>query len=68
MSAIAEIIDNLENKIEKAYNYAESSKEIAAYTSDKLDDAYNLESFARIYLNNQLPEKTVEFANEALKI
>ncbi|MGV0936205.1 tetratricopeptide repeat protein [Empedobacter falsenii] len=58
----------LENKIEKAYNYAESSKEIAAYTSDKLDDAYNLESFARIYLNNQLPEKTVEFANEALKI
>ena len=56
------------NEYTKTFQYANLAQKIANSTPEKLDDAYSLEAFARIYLNNQLPEKTVELANQALKI
>lgn len=57
-----------DNNIDKALHYANALKTISSKTNDKLDDAYTNYCFGRIYLLNDLSEKTLFFANEGLKI
>ncbi|SKB74131.1 hypothetical protein SAMN05660477_00936 [Soonwooa buanensis] len=56
-----------DNNFDKALEYANLIKKIAVQTPDKLDDAYASYCFGRIYLINNLYEKTIYFANEGLK-
>ena len=51
---------------DKALQYSNLSKEISDKTPYKLDDAYTNYSFAKIYLLNQVYEKTISHANKTL--
>ncbi|WP_300672179.1 hypothetical protein [Soonwooa sp.] len=58
----------ISNNFDKAFYYGNLLKNLADNSKDKLDDAYSNYCFARIYLANKFPEKTIYFANVALKI
>ncbi|MBO6213403.1 tetratricopeptide repeat protein, partial [Algoriella sp.] len=55
-------------EFEKAFYYSSLAKDISDKTPDKLDDAYTLHAFAKIYLINQLYDKTISYSNKALNI
>lgn len=56
------------NDFDKALYYCNLSRAISDKSNDKLDDAFTLLGFAKIYLINQLYDKTIKNANEALVI
>lgn len=56
-----------QNNFSDAFYYTNLSKQISEKTETKLDDAYTNYSFSMIYTNNQEYDKTIEFANLALK-
>ncbi|WP_282630656.1 transcriptional regulator [Empedobacter sedimenti] len=53
---------------DKALEFSNLSKEISDKTPDKLDDAYTNYSFTKIYLLNQVYDKTIKHANLTLQI
>ena len=55
-------------EFEKAFYYSSLAKDISDKTPDKLDDAHTLHAFAKIYLINQLYDKTISYSNKALNI
>ena len=56
-----------QNNFEKALYYSNLSKEISDRTTIKLDDAYTNFAFSKIYLINQLYDKTIYYANLSIK-
>lgn len=58
----------LSDNFDKALYYSNLIKNIATTTQNPLTEAYANYCFARIYLLNNFPEKSVLFANKALEI